>query len=600
MAATGFTPISLYYSTTASTAPTSGNLVNGELAINITDGKLYYKDNAGVVQTIASKAGNVNVSSISFGTTGLTPNTATTGAVTVAGTLVVSNGGTGQTTLATGSLGYGQGTSAHAALAIGTAGQVLTVNSGATAPQWVNASSIIGGAGGSNTQVQYNSSGLLAGSANMTFDGTTLTTAGLSDSGNLTFTGTGNRITGDFSNGTITNRILLQTSTTNGSTYIGAMTNGSGTDASYRAYTSSDPLNSSYIDILASSANSLTYIRSGITGTGAYLPLTMWTSGSERLRIDTNGLVGIGLTPSGTTVKLQVSSDALISGLTVGKGGGALAQNNAFGSGALNANTSGNYNTGGGYTALYQNTTGSFSSAVGYGALFANTTGNSNSAFGFQALQANTTGGSNTAVGYQALDSNTTASNNTAVGYQASYSGTTGYNNTAVGNQSLYSVTTGYNNTAVGALALNKHTSDINNTAVGYASMYNNTTGGSNSSFGSSAFYANTTGNYNVALGSQALYSNTTASQNTTIIIIIIIIIICKTHNETFTILEKKYKAISHEPRIYRLSDLMTSTAARCYCHCPNKWGAQRLSSQSAAPRMTSHCENDAMMMMKW
>jgi hypothetical protein len=40
------------------------------------------------------------VSSISFGTTGLTPSTTTTGAVTVAGTLVVANGGTGATTAA--------------------------------------------------------------------------------------------------------------------------------------------------------------------------------------------------------------------------------------------------------------------------------------------------------------------------------------------------------------------------------------------------------------------------------------------------------------------------------------------------------------------
>ena len=57
MAAAGYTPLSLYYSTTASAAPTAGNLVNGELAINITDGKLYYKDNAGVVQIIAGKGG---------------------------------------------------------------------------------------------------------------------------------------------------------------------------------------------------------------------------------------------------------------------------------------------------------------------------------------------------------------------------------------------------------------------------------------------------------------------------------------------------------------------------------------------------------------
>ena len=56
MAQTGYSPISLYYSTTASAAPSAGNLVSGELAVNITDGVLFYKDNAGVVQTLATKA----------------------------------------------------------------------------------------------------------------------------------------------------------------------------------------------------------------------------------------------------------------------------------------------------------------------------------------------------------------------------------------------------------------------------------------------------------------------------------------------------------------------------------------------------------------
>jgi hypothetical protein len=57
MAQAGYTPISLYYSSTTTNVPTNTNLVNGELAINITDGKLFYKDNAGVVQVIATKAG---------------------------------------------------------------------------------------------------------------------------------------------------------------------------------------------------------------------------------------------------------------------------------------------------------------------------------------------------------------------------------------------------------------------------------------------------------------------------------------------------------------------------------------------------------------
>ena len=55
MAQTNFTPISLYYSTTAAAVPSAGNLVAGELAINTQDGKLFYKDAAGVVQTLASK-----------------------------------------------------------------------------------------------------------------------------------------------------------------------------------------------------------------------------------------------------------------------------------------------------------------------------------------------------------------------------------------------------------------------------------------------------------------------------------------------------------------------------------------------------------------
>ena len=50
------------------------------------------------------------VSNISFGTTGLTPNTATTGAVTVAGVLVVANGGTGGSNAATAATNLGLGT----------------------------------------------------------------------------------------------------------------------------------------------------------------------------------------------------------------------------------------------------------------------------------------------------------------------------------------------------------------------------------------------------------------------------------------------------------------------------------------------------------
>jgi len=97
MAQAGFTPISLYYSTTASALPTGANLVAGELALNTVDEKLYFKNSGGTVKLLASVASTSNVSSITFGSTGLTPSTATTGAVTVAGTLAIANGGTGST-----------------------------------------------------------------------------------------------------------------------------------------------------------------------------------------------------------------------------------------------------------------------------------------------------------------------------------------------------------------------------------------------------------------------------------------------------------------------------------------------------------------------
>ena len=57
MSQAGYTPISLYYSTTAAAVPTSGNLVAGELAINTLDGKLYYKNSAGTVTLLASTSG---------------------------------------------------------------------------------------------------------------------------------------------------------------------------------------------------------------------------------------------------------------------------------------------------------------------------------------------------------------------------------------------------------------------------------------------------------------------------------------------------------------------------------------------------------------
>jgi hypothetical protein len=98
------------------------------------------------------------VSSISFGSTGLTPNSATTGAISVGGTLGVANGGTGATTL-TGII-KGSGTSAFSAATAGTDYQApitLTTTGTSGAATFVgntlNIPQYSGGGGGGVTSV---------------------------------------------------------------------------------------------------------------------------------------------------------------------------------------------------------------------------------------------------------------------------------------------------------------------------------------------------------------------------------------------------------------------------------------------------------------
>jgi hypothetical protein len=165
MAQTGYTPILIYASGTASNVPSASNMISSasgaELALNYADGKLYFKNSAGNVTLLADSSKTTPVTTFSAGTTGLTPSTATSGAITLSGTLVAANGGTGQSSYTTGDILYASGSSAISKLAIGTNGYVMT--SSGSAPQWSATSGITVGtatnlAGGATGSVPYQSS----------------------------------------------------------------------------------------------------------------------------------------------------------------------------------------------------------------------------------------------------------------------------------------------------------------------------------------------------------------------------------------------------------------------------------------------------------
>ena len=120
MAQAGYTPISLYYSSVTGNVPTAGQLINGELAINITDGKLLYKDNLGAVKVLAN----------SNAITGPTGATGATGPAITGATGPTGNTGPTGATGATGPTQYPSGTGIAVVTSGSSWGTTLTAPSG--------------------------------------------------------------------------------------------------------------------------------------------------------------------------------------------------------------------------------------------------------------------------------------------------------------------------------------------------------------------------------------------------------------------------------------------------------------------------------------
>ena len=165
-------------SSTASSVPLAANLTQGELAVNVTDRKLYTKDSGGSVVQVG---GDVTLT----GTQTLTNKTLTAPTLTapvlgtpasgtltnatglplssgVTGTLPIANGGTNASTAATARVNLLPSITANGS-------KVLAVNSGATDVEWVT--SAAGDVTATGTQTLTNKT--ISGASNtLTVDGT--------------------------------------------------------------------------------------------------------------------------------------------------------------------------------------------------------------------------------------------------------------------------------------------------------------------------------------------------------------------------------------------------------------------------------------------
>jgi hypothetical protein len=194
-------------------------------------------------------------------------------------------------------------------------------------------------------------------------------------------------------------------------------------------------------------------------------------------------------TTLGVTGVSTLTGGAVVEGLTVGKGVGAVSTNTVVGASALSGSNTGANNSVLGVNALLVNTSGAQNSGIGSGIFQSNTSGIDNCAIGHRALFSNNTGASNVAIGRQALQANTTASSNVAVGHNAGFSQAGGGSfNTLVGSQAGYT-----GNSFADPSALN--------TLIGYQAGYGGTTAIKNTFCGSNSGTSITTGNNNTILG---------------------------------------------------------------------------------------------------
>ena len=294
-------------------------------------------------------AGAVTATTFTGAGTGLT---GTASSLSIGGNAATATRATNIAGGAAGSLPYQSAANTTALLAAGTNGQVLTLASGV--PSWATPTTgTVTSVSGTGTVNGLTLTGTVTSSGSLTLGGTldlssppsigntsantgaftTLsasstvsgtgfstylasppaiggTTPGAGTFSSLTLSGASGNFNGDFSNATVLSRNSFKTSTTNGSTGIYALPNGTSTAASWQATNAADPTNASKV-LIATNGSTDVQLVSGINGTGTYLPLALYNGGAGRFVVGTSGQFGIGPT---ATVAYGTSGQVLTSG----------------------------------------------------------------------------------------------------------------------------------------------------------------------------------------------------------------------------------------------------------------------------------------------
>jgi hypothetical protein len=271
MAQSGYTPILIYASGTATNVPLAANMTStstgAELAINYADGKLYYKNSSNVVTLLASTSGASG---------------------DVVGPASATDNALARFDLTTGKL-------IQNSVGILSDAGILTGLTGLTSSGSITFSSLTSG------RVTFaGASGLLTDSAALTFDGTNLSVTSPSTATTFTLADNGGRLV-----------VLKNSLGTGGPAEVGTTTNH---DFYVRAGAGAAGLNSLYLQA------------GGVTGYSlSYAGLHAWFNGAtQAMTLNTSGNLGIG-TSSPANV-LNVKSATQYKGVQVNNATNTIAE----------------------------------------------------------------------------------------------------------------------------------------------------------------------------------------------------------------------------------------------------------------------------------